>query len=387
MKNVAIEPKTDAIKLSKLANCLHVSYYGRGRESVGNVENKIVPQSDNLSKVLRYEVEPQVLNFITGNVSLNDFNTILYTSKQKCYVEDLYCNEIRTIVDLQKINLRSNINDFFRSINHLLPDAGMYIGCVESYDNRKIRLTNKWGKFFTKVTAPADFLYNRVFTKLSFLRRYFDNKQKVISLAETLGRLVYCGFEIIEYKEINNLHYFSVIKTREPYKNQKVNRGIFFKMNRIGKNGKIIGVYKLRTMHAYSEFLQSFVIRYNGYNEIGKPANDFRVTRWSNWTRKLYLDEIPQLLNVLKGDMNLVGVRPLGKVSFDLLPEDLKQERIKYKPGCVPPYVALRTKGLDGVLKAERIYLEEMKKGPLKTNIKYFFKAMFNLATLRISSN
>jgi len=72
----------------------------------------------------------------------------------------------------------------------------------------------------------------------------------------------------------------------------------------------MIGVYKFRTMHPYSEFLQDYMIRRNGYNKKGKPANDYRVTRWGSFMRKLWLDEVPQLINVFRGEMKLVGLRP-----------------------------------------------------------------------------
>ena len=47
----------------------------------------------------------------------------------------------------------------------------------------------------------------------------------------------------------------------------------------------------------------------NGYNEVGKPNYDFRITTWSSIFRKLHIDELPQLLNVLKGDLNIVGMQ------------------------------------------------------------------------------
>jgi lipopolysaccharide/colanic/teichoic acid biosynthesis glycosyltransferase len=128
------------------------------------------------------------------------------------------------------------------------------------------------------------------------------------------------------------------------------------------------------------------VLKLNGYNSIGKPANDFRVTSWGKIIRKIWLDEIPQLLNVLKGDMNIVGVRPLSKVSFDLLPEDLKIKRIKYKPGCIPPNVSLCMKGLEGVINAERIYLDQMQHHQFLTPFKFFWMALFNIITHKVSS-
>ena len=73
-------------------------------------------------------------------------------------------------------------------------------------------------------------------------------------------------------------------------------------MNRVGKKGKIIGVYKFRTMHPYSEFIHDYIIKTNGYNAKGKIKDDFRTSRWGKIMRKYWIDEIPQLYNVLKGE-------------------------------------------------------------------------------------
>jgi lipopolysaccharide/colanic/teichoic acid biosynthesis glycosyltransferase len=132
-------------------------------------------------------------------------------------------------------------------------------------------------------------------------------------------------------------------------------------------------------MHPYSEYLQDYVVKMNGYNETGKPNKDFRLTGWGKIIRKFHLDEIPQLINVLKGELNIVGVRPLSKFGFESLPLDLQRERIKYKAGCIPPNVALGLTGFEGVIRAERIYLREMKKNRFLTNFKYFWMALFNI--------
>ena len=133
-------------------------------------------------------------------------------------------------------------------------------------------------------------------------------------------------------------------------------------------------------MHPYAEYLQDYVLKLNGYAETGKPKNDFRLTPWGRFLRRYWLDELPQIINVFKGEMKLVGARPVSERYLQDIPADLRELRLKFKPGCIPPYVALDRNGdVNSVLQAEREYLEEKSKHPYTTDTKYFFKAIFNI--------
>ncbi len=297
----------------------------------------------------------------------------------------------RSLVNLCQVNDSRYINKFFNKVNECLPDGGMYIGCVETSQDKRRRLFGEKMNVFTSVIWFFLFLFHRVLPKLKYLRKvyYFitQGKYRWLTKAEVLGRLVSCGFDIIEFRHLDGKVYFVTMKTHRPDFNMKPSYGPFFPMKRVGKNGELIKVYKVRTMHPYSEYLQDFVIKLNGYNEVGKPANDFRLTSWGKFFRKCWLDEIPQLLNVLKGEMALVGVRPLSKTRFNELPAEIQKERTKYRPGCIPPYVALLMPDSDGNIEAERIYLKEKQKSRLGTDIKYFFKSVFNILAGKIRSS
>jgi len=293
-------------------------------------------------------------------------------------------NDYSSLVNLHRVNDIRYINKFFESVNIQLPDGGVFIGCVETFRLRANRIVSSRVPIYRNVYFFLDFILTRVFPKLPiFKKAYFaitGGQRRVISKAETLGRLVCCGFEIVDYKIINNLLYFVTKKVSAPNYDLNPSYGPLYTMPRIGKDEKIIGVYKLRTMHPYAEYLQDYILKVNGYADSGKPADDFRLTPWAKTIRKYWLDELPQLLNVLKGDLNLVGARPVSKRYFQDIPEDLQKLRLKYKPGCIPPYVALNRNGsVDSVLSAEREYLEEKGRKPYTTDIKYFFKAVFNI--------
>lgn len=330
-----------------------------------------------------------VYDYFSEHVNVNDTSVSLISTTTPFNVENLPSG-LRTIINLKKVNDMRYINKFFEAANHKLPDAGMFMGCVETSRQRYNRIGRKFPTFIRQLVIMTDFSLNRILPRLSSFKNLYFNitsgVKRTISKAEVLGRLVSCGFEIIEFTEINNLTYFVVMKTKEPEYNPTPSYGPLYKMPRIGKGGEIIYVYKFRTMHPYSEYLQDYVLRLNGFSAIGKPSDDFRLTKWGKFMRKYWLDEFPQLINVLKGEMKLVGIRPLSKRMLQEYPDDVKEMRMKHKPGCIPPYVSLLKQGVMASIEAERQYLLEKHKNPISTDIKYFKLAVYNIITNKIRS-
>ena len=98
-----------------------------------------------------------------------------------------------------------------------------------------------------------------------------------------------------------------------------------------------------------------------------------------SFLRRFWIDEIPMLINFLKGDMKLVGVRPLSPHFFSLYSEDLQNLRTQFTPGLIPPFYADLPKTFDEIMESERIYLNLCKKSQFKTDVKYFFLALKNI--------
>ena len=83
----------------------------------------------------------------------------------------------------------------------------------------------------------------------------------------------------------------------------------WFIQHRVGRNGQLFRLYKLRTMGHASTEPSIWILDDNG-NVCHKRKNDPRVTRVGRWLRRTSVDELPQLINILKGDMSLIGPRP-----------------------------------------------------------------------------
>ena len=108
---------------------------------------------------------------------------------------------------------------------------------------------------------------------------------------------------------------------------------VLFKQKRMGQNGRIFNLYKFRSMYQDAEQRKQELMEKNLMNgAMFKLKDARRITRVGRWLRKTSLDEFPQFLNVLKGEMSLVGTRPptLDEVE-EYKPEHLK--RISAKPG------------------------------------------------------
>lgn len=188
------------------------------------------------------------------------------------------------------------------------------------------------------------------------------------------GYFVYHGFRIKSIVELTKKIVVDIYKIKHMSVTHDKKYSTFIKLPRTGKHGKRIFVYKLRTMQPYSEYIQDFVVEKNGLNKDGTIKNDFRITQWGMFLRKYWIDELPMLINFIKGDLKLIGVRPLSDVMLGTYPKDFVQERNKYKPGLIPPYYIDRPDSFEGIVESEKKYIKKYQESGFQTDIVYFYK-------------
>lgn len=295
--------------------------------------------------------------------------------------------KVDLIVNYEKVNNFIKINKFHEEVNKKLPFGAVYVSCAESLAQRKKR---KWKKnllLLAPIFSFWDFLFKRVMPKLPILKKiYFtltQGKNRVMTETEIMGRLVSCGFEVNNILYQDNLSYFFTKKIREPYFDMDPSYGPIFKMRRVGYQGKIISVFKFRTMSPYSEYVQTAIIKKNKLDKTGKINNDYRVTFYGKFLRKYWIDEFPMILNWIKRDLKIVGVRPLSEDYFKRYPKDLQNLRIKTKPGLVPPYYVDLPVSFEEICESERRYLKSYFERPIRTDFSYFLKAFYNIVIKR----
>jgi len=358
---------------------------------------KILQHENSISYKLKEKYlteQPALFNFIHEKIPIQKI------PKNKSYVinthtffnvENIDKESQYFFLNLHKTNDIRRINKYFIQINKNLKSNAYFVGSCETIAEIYKRYFKKYPRLIAVFFYSLHFILHRIFPKIPILKEiYFiltKGENRSISQSEVLGRLYFCGFKVIDTIEIDNLLYFITQKVKEPKKDISPSYGPLIKMRRIGKDSKIFYVYKFRTMHPYSEYLQEYIYEKYQLEESGKFKNDFRVTGWGKVFRKLWIDELPQLINFFRGELNLFGVRALSQHYFSLYPDYLQKLRTKFKPGLVPPFYADLPTTFEEILESEKKYLESKQIHRYSTDMIYLWKAAYNIIFKHARSN
>lgn len=321
--------------------------------------------------------------YIEENVEVGNPKTLITSTLTRFNILRQPDNYYESIVNIRRINDVREVNMFFESVNHKLPQNGRFICCAETAHMRRKRILAKYPPLLNHVAYLFDYLLKRVFPKFKLTKGIYlfltRGNNRVFSKPELLGRLYACGFEVEEDRQVNGLYFFVCKRIKEPAFDPNPTYGPFITLNRVAKGGDLIKVYKLRTMYPYAEYLQDYVHKKNSLANKGKFRNDFRIAPSRKFLRRFWLDELPMVYNLFRGELKIVGVRPLSQHYYGLYSKELQEKRIKYRPGLVPPYYSDMPNGLDEIQASELRYLESYEKHPLRTQWSYFWKAFYNI--------
>jgi lipopolysaccharide/colanic/teichoic acid biosynthesis glycosyltransferase len=147
------------------------------------------------------------------------------------------------------------------------------------------------------------------------------------------------------------------------------NGPVFFLQSRVGKNNHTFKIIKFRTMYLNSEA--------GGQLTVG--GNDQRITKAGYYLRKYKLDELPQLINVLKGEMSFVGPRPEVRKYVALYRKE-QMEVLKHKPG-ITDYASIKFSNENDLLShasdPEKLYIEDIMPRKIALSIDYMNRRNF----------
>lgn len=326
-----------------------------------------------------------VFTFLDGHVPLRNILWMETVLEQSCEPVDrrLVKMPVRLFVNRHKLNDVRRLNQYFLELYQGMLAGGYFVGYAHTIHTHYDWVYGKFPRLMAHLVYGFSFVWRRVIPKLPWTKNvYFaitKGKNRIISRAELLGRLSFCGFEIVAEQEMERRFWVIARKVKKPSFVENPTYGPLVTLNRVGYQGKTVRVYKLRTMHPYSEFLQDYVFERQGLEKGGKLKDDFRVTTWGRVLRKLWIDELPMLYNWLRGDLKIVGVRPLSGHFLGLYDEELRQLRNKTKPGLIPPFYVDMPVTLEEICASEKKYLRAFLEKPVRTDIYYGAVALWNI--------
>ena len=256
----------------------------RNSEVLSNFLGRSTSKENYISFNLENDSIFRKLRIITFRNSIGEFN---FTN----------INEIIDIIDKQ--NKENNLN-------LIILNLGLEKSLPESIEEYLIDLNKK-----VLIISRKEIIFKNIFLKRSiflenYFLTYFNNDIQYGSkyiLKRALDVFIALIMVVLLFPIYTFVAFFIILKDGFPF---------LIKQNRVGLHGKLFQMYKFRTMKNDSHTLRKDLKELNkGKGPLFKIENDPRVINGANFIRDFSLDEIPQLINVLKGDMSIVGPRPL----------------------------------------------------------------------------
>ena len=154
---------------------------------------------------------------------------------------------------------------------------------------------------------------------------------------------------------------------------------VFFAQKRVGKNGRIFKMYKFRSMYADAEERKKELMAQNEMSGfMFKMENDPRITKIGGFMRKTSLDEFPQFLNILKGDMSLVGTRPPTLDEFSQY-SPYHKKRLSFRPGLTGMWQVNGRSDITDFEEIVRLDVEYIEEWSVGLDIKILLKTVFTV--------
>ena len=200
---------------------------------------------------------------------------------------------------------------------------------------------------------------------ISFTTAVFDSEKIIIKrIVDIIG-----GFFGCIVAAILLLIFGPLIKLESP-------GPVLFKQKRVGRNGKIFYIYKMRSMYVDAEERKKELMAQNEMKGLMfKMTDDPRITKIGKFIRATSIDEFPQFLNVLKGDMSLVGTRPPTVDEFNQY-EVYHKRRLMMKPGITGMWQVSGRSNIEDFEEVVRLDLQYIDNWSLAMDFKILFKTI-----------
>jgi lipopolysaccharide/colanic/teichoic acid biosynthesis glycosyltransferase len=204
-------------------------------------------------------------------------------------------------------------------------------------------------------------------------------RNRALAKAEVWGRLAYYGMPVIAESKGDGDVTLMAQRVALPVQNKRPSYYPIVALQKVGLDGKMIHMHKIRTMFPFSEFLQKRIFEDYGLAPSGKFMNDFRLTGFGRFLRKYWLDELPQIFDWLRGDVKLVGMRATSRHFLSLYPKEFYDLYVQIKPGLIPPIFDESINRFDQIVEVEFGYLKCYRAHPIRTDILYLYRTFTDI--------
>ncbi len=280
------------------------------------------------------------------------------------------------VVSQVRLNDIYHLTDFLLSCAERVAMGGCVVVRYLPLEGAAKTLRERYGRVLYGPASVLHFLWYQAIPKtplLDTIQFLITRKgNRALSKAEVWGRLSYCGLRVLAESSVKGECYVIAQRDALPVQGKTPSYYPVIALEKVGLDGKVMHLHKLRSMFPYSEFLQKRIYEEHGLTATGKFANDFRITRFGRFVRKYWLDELPQLFDWLRGDIKLVGMRATSPHYLGLYPKEIIDLYVQVKPGFVSPIFDDSPKRFDQFVEVERTYLKRYLAAPIRTDIAYF---------------
>jgi lipopolysaccharide/colanic/teichoic acid biosynthesis glycosyltransferase len=349
---------------------------------------------------IRYDFDKPLVEFIEKNLpdSQGPNGTVLVIDDLPTKDDQSAPASVGLLIGRTRINDVRRLNQFLQFCAKRITMGGyfliMYVPLETVLNNLKKRYPGLlywpvfilhfiWYRAIPKIPKLDRLYFSPIFSWIDTLHfSVVKRRNRVLSKAEVWGRLAFYGMRVIAESKGNDELYVIAQRESFPVLNKIPSYYPIVALEKVGLNGEIIRMHKLRTMYPFSEFLQKRIFEDHGLTATGKFRDDFRLTDYGKLLRKYWLDELPQIFDWLRGDVKLVGMRATSRHFLSLYPKELYDLYIQIKPGLVPPIFDESTNGFDQIVKVELTYLQRYWDKPFQTDIRYLMQT-FNDIVIR----
>lgn len=270
------------------------------------------------------------------------------------------------VIFKSKINDIKNIDLKLQSLYSFINNGGLLILQYDKFENR---YQKEEFRYF-------DYFFHSVFPTLPFMKKFYifvtGGKNRIISISEMWGRLHRQGFDVQHELECNDSTILFSFKNFKTLNHIAPSYSPLISLDRVGLGNKLIKIHKVRSMFPYSEFNQKKIYELNSLDSSGKFNDEFRKTPFGDVIRKYWIDEIPQIIDYLRGNIKLVGIRAMSQQYFSLYPDRYKEKYYKVKPGFISPIFDENNDSFETIINTEEEYLDSYIERPFWTDFKYF---------------